>query len=237
MAQNGTVSNGRKRALVVVAHPDDPEFLFGAAVAKLVADGTEVTYVICSDGANGSRDPATPPDEVAAIRCAEQNAAAQVLGVSEVVFLGFPDGRLEASHELRLAIARAIRRFRPELVIAHYPHRVLDIPIEASHPDHLAAGEATLAAIFPDAGNARAFPELQREGLAPFRVKEIWLAGNEGANHGVDATPYVERKIQAICCHKSQVGATAPPWVYEWMKRSGARIGYEYGEEYKRIQL
>jgi len=237
MAQESEAPKNRKRALVVVAHPDDPEFLFGAAIAKLVEEGTQVSYLVCSDGANGSRDVAIPAKEVAAMRSAEQKAAAAVLGVSEVEFLGFPDGRMQASLELRLGIARAIRRSRPQLVITHFPHRVLDIPIEASHPDHMAVGEATLAAIFPDAVNVRSYPELQREGLEPHRVKEIWLAGYERPNHGVDATPYLEKKIKAICAHKSQVGTSAPPWVYEWMKRSGARIGYDYGEEYKRIQL
>lgn len=230
-----------ERALVVVAHPDDPEFLFGATVARLVREGTEVCYLICSDGVNGSKDPTTPNEVVAATRYNEQRAAAASLGVSEVTFLGFSDGRLTPSFELRSSIARQIRRIRPELVITHFPRRVLEIPMEASHPDHTAVGEATLCASYPDAANYRALPELLREDLQPHRVKEIWMPGYERANHFVDATPYLQKKIEAILCHKSQMPdpeSTAPPaWVCEWMKWAGAKKGYEYAEEFTRIKV
>lgn len=235
-------SNGDYRqVLVVAAHPDDPEFLFGATIAKLVADGGEVRYVVCSDGANGSRDPSLPRQEIASLRCDEQRAAAAALGVHDVAFLGFPDGLLEPTPALRAAIARQIRRCKPGLVITHFPHRVLQIPIEASHPDHIAVGEATLAAVFPDAANARTHPELLGEGLAPHRVKELWVPGYERADHFVDATAFIERKIQAICCHTSQVGGADPreslAWVYGWMKGTGREPGYEYAESYQRIRL
>jgi len=229
------------RALVVSAHPDDPEFLFGAAVATLVEQGVAVAYVVCSDGANGCRDPRVPREEVAAAREAEQREAARELGVDEVVFLRLPDGRLEADGALRTAIAREIRRFRPELVITHFPRRALDIPIEASHPDHLAVGEAALAAVFPDAANARALPELLDEGLQPHRVKEVWVPGYEHSDHFVDATAVMERKIAAIQCHRSQVGGADPreslAWVYGWMKGIGSQAGCAYAENYKRIRL
>ena len=228
------------RAMVVAAHPDDPEFLFGATVAKLVRDGTKVIYVVCSGGANGGRDPGITDKQLMATRDSEQRAAAAVLGVKEVVILGFSDGRLEPTVQLRMAIAREIRRFKPDLVLAHFPHRVLDIPMEASHPDHIAVGEATLSAIYPDSANARAFPELLREGLRPHRVKEIWVVGNERANHYIDATPFVEKKIEAIRCHKSQLDSASsevPDWVYHWMKWAGGRPGYDYAEAYRRIEL
>ncbi|HEU0299820.1 MAG TPA: PIG-L deacetylase family protein [Longimicrobium sp.] len=230
------------RALVVAAHPDDPEFLFGAAVASLVEQGAEVAYLVCSDGANGSRDPRAPREEVAAAREREQREAAGELGVTDVVFLRLPDGRLAPDGALRSAIAREIRRFRPELVITHFPRRALDIPIEASHPDHLAVGEAALAAVFPDAANARALPELLDEGLQPHRVKEVWIPGYErSSDHFVDATPFMERKIAAIQRHASQVGGADPreslAWVYGWMKGVGGQAGYEYAENYRRIRL
>jgi len=233
---------GYERALVVTAHPDDPEYLFGGTVASLAADGTELRYVICSDGSLGGKDPATPRAEIAELRCAEQRAAAAVLGVSEVVFLGFPDGGLvEPRDELHRAIVREIRRFRPDLVITHFPRRALGIPIEASHPDHIAVGEATLHAIFPAANNARVYPELLAEGLLPHRVKDVWVAGYEGADHVVDATTVIDRKCAAILCHKSQLDArnpgVVPPWVYWWMKRSGEASGYEYAEEFKRLAM
>ncbi|MET0399380.1 MAG: PIG-L deacetylase family protein [Longimicrobiaceae bacterium] len=243
-AGNGNGNGGRpayRRALVVSAHPDDPEFLFGAAVASLVDAGAEVAYVVCSDGANGSRDPDATRAEVAAGRYEEQRAAARELGVEEVAFLDFPDGRLAPTDELRTAIAREIRRFRPELVITHFPRRALDVPIEASHPDHFAVGEATLAAVFPDAANARAQPALLAEGLQPHRVKEVWIPGYERTDHYVDATALMDRKIAAIRCHRSQVGGADPreslAWVYGWMKGVGGAGGYEYAENYKRITL
>lgn len=228
-----------RTALLIAAHPDDPEFLFGAAVARLVSEGVTVHYVICSDGANGSRDSNIPNTQLAAIRSQEQRKAADVLGVREVVFLAFPDGLLSPSAALRMAIAREIRRFKPDLILTHFPYRVLDVPIDASHPDHMAAGEAAMCAVFPDASNPRAFPELMREGLEPHRVREVWLAGYECANHYVDASPFVAKKMQAIMCHKSQLnGSSSPPaWVEHWMRWSGKQPGYEFAESFKRIEL
>ncbi|HWS55880.1 MAG TPA: PIG-L deacetylase family protein [Pyrinomonadaceae bacterium] len=238
-AGGAEVKPGFGRALVVTAHPDDPEFLFGATVAWLAAGGAEVFYLICSDGANGSRDPARPKEEIAAVRAAEQRAAAGLLGVRGVVFLNLPDGRLAPSLDLRFAIARELRRVRPDLVITHFPRRVLDIPLDASHPDHVAVGEAALSAVMPDASNARAFPELLREGLEPHKVKEVWVPGYEQPNHCVDAAPFLERKAAAIMCHRSQLGdpppAGPPPWLYHFMGMVGARHGYEYGEDFRRI--
>jgi LmbE family N-acetylglucosaminyl deacetylase len=228
-------------ALVVVAHPDDPEFLFGAAVAHLVNNGTIVTYVICTDGANGSRDPAVPAAQITSTRYEEQRAAAHLLGVSDVACLGFPDGLLAPTGALRMAIAREIRRYRPELVLTHYPRRVLEIPMEASHPDHLAAGEAALSAVSPDAGNIRAFPQLLEEGLQPHRVNEVWVAGHERPNHFIDASPFLDLKIQAILCHRSQFSTAEnpepPPWIYHWMKWAGSKVGCEYAESYTRIAM
>jgi len=235
-------TNGHHRhVLVVSAHPDDAEFLFGATIAHLVDYGGEVSYVVCSDGANGSRDPSIPRQDLASLRCEEQRRAAETLGVRDVVFLDFPDGLLAPTSELRAAIAREIRRLKPDLVITHYPRRVLEIPIEASHPDHIAVGEATLAAVFPDASNARAHPELLAAGLAPHRVKEIWIPAYERADHYVDATGFMDKKIEAICCHTSQVGGPDPreslSWLYGWMQRTGREPGYTYAESFQRIRL
>jgi LmbE family N-acetylglucosaminyl deacetylase len=229
------------RALVVVAHPDDPEFLFGATIASLVHDGVPVQYVVCTNGANGSRDWQMPAEELTAVRYREQRAAAELLGVESVRFLGFPDGCLEATPTLRLAIAREIRRVKPDLVLTHYPGRVLHLPIEASHPDHVAVGEATLAAISPDAANGRACAELLREGLHPHRVREVWIPGYTSTNHYVDAAPFIETKFTAIRCHRSQLGdgltGEVPAWVPDWMRRSGKKGGYAYAEEFWRITL
>ena len=228
------------RALVIAAHPDDPEFLFGATIAMLVSEGTVVKYVICSDGANGQRNLALTKEEVSEVRAEEQRAAAAALGVAGVTFLGFSDGRLEATLDLRREIAREIRRERPDLVLTHYPKRVLELPLEASHPDHVAVGDATLAAIFPDATNGRAFPDMVSDGLTPHRVREVWIPGYECPNHYVDASALMERKFLAIRCHRSQLEAPpageVPPWVSEWMRRAGTAAGYEYAENYRRLR-
>jgi LmbE family N-acetylglucosaminyl deacetylase len=223
--------------LVVVAHPDDAEFHFGATIARLVDLGAEVSYVVCSDGGAGAGQTAA---ETATIRYAEQRAAAKLLGVTDVVFLGLPDGELAAGLELRRAIAEHIRRCRPDLVLTHYPRRVLEIPIQASHPDHVAVGEATLAAVYPDAGNPHAHPELLERGLAPHDVGEVWVPGYEHPNHFVDATALLDRKMAAILCHRSQLEGsdveTAPAWVGAWMRQAGIKPGYEYAEHFTRVQ-
>ncbi|HEV2953838.1 MAG TPA: PIG-L family deacetylase, partial [Candidatus Dormibacteraeota bacterium] len=147
---------GFGRALVVSAHPDDPEFGFGAAIARLTSEGTAVAYAICTDGSQGGEDPDQPDQELIQIREEEQRSAARSLGVEEVRFLRFPDGRLTPDLALRRAIVEEIRRWRPDLVLTHNPTRAFGIPIGSSHPDHLAVGEATLAAVYPDARNPRA---------------------------------------------------------------------------------
>ena len=225
------------RVLVVTAHPDDAEFHFGATIALLTDGGADVRYLVCSDGAQGEPGDGPPVGGVASTRMAEQRAAAAVLGVREVRFLGLPDGRLEPTLDLRRAITAQIRRDRPALVLTHYPRRVLDIPIEASHPDHLAVGEATLAAVYPDADNARAFPELAQAGLKPHAVREVWVPGYERPNHYIDATPYVDRKGEALRQHRSQTGGEPPEWVFEWMRQAGRTPGYRYAEHFRRITI
>ncbi|GAA0459642.1 GlcNAc-PI de-N-acetylase [Paractinoplanes deccanensis] len=223
--------------LVVTAHPDDAEFHFGATIAALADGGAGVRYLVCTDGAQGEPGDGPPAGGVAATRMAEQRAAAAVLGVREVCFLGLPDGSLEPTLGLRRAITERIRRYRPALLLTHYPRRVLDIPIEASHPDHLAVGEAAMAAVYPDAGNARAFPELARAGLGPHQVREVWVPGYERPNHYVDATKYVDRKCEALRRHRSQTGGEPPAWVLEWMRQAGRGPGYRYAEHYRRIEI
>jgi len=235
--------NGRyDTVLVVAAHPDDPEFGFGASVARLAEDGADVFYVICTDGCQGGEDPSVPDAELSATRYAEQRAAAEVLGVKDVVFLGFRDGYLAPNVELRKAITREIRRFRPDLVLTHLPVRTLGVGIGASHPDHLAVGEATLSAVYPDARNPRAYPELLDEGLQAHKVKEVWLPGMDQADHFVDATGVVDKKIEAILCHRSQfekpgIEDGAPrKWILERMRQVGEKAGFEYAEGFRKLQ-
>jgi LmbE family N-acetylglucosaminyl deacetylase len=159
-----------ERVLVVSAHPDDPEFSAGGSVAKLAKDGAQVTYVIVTDGSQGGEDPKQKDADLASIREKEQRAAAKVLGVKKVEFLGYKDGHLAHDLKLRRDIVRMIRKYKPELVITHLPGRLIDAPIGGSHPDHIAVGEATFAAVYPDSRNPRAFRSLLKEGLPAHEV-------------------------------------------------------------------
>ena len=228
------------RVLVIAAHPDDAEFAFGASVARLVAEGAHVSYAVVTDGAQGGEDPAEPAEKLVATRYAEQREAARLLGVEDVAFLGFPDGFLAGTPELRLALTREIRRQRPDLVLTHNPLRSLQYPIGASHPDHLAVGEAALSAVYPDARNPRAFPELLAEGLSAHKVAEVWIPGFEHTDFLVDVSGTAERKVTAILAHRSQFLASPDPradvqWVVDRMRSNGALLGCEYAEAYKRI--
>lgn len=228
------------RVLVIAAHPDDAEFSFGATVARLSDEGAHVGYVIVSDGAQGSEDPDIPSKELTRTRYAEQREAAAALGVTEVEFLGFADGSLADSVELRLALTRELRRHRPDLVLTHQPLRSLQFPIGASHPDHLAVGEAALNAVYPFARNPRAFPELLAEGLPAHKVAEVWVPGHEHADLLVDVDRTTERKVAAILTHRSQFRGSADPradiqWAVDRMRGNGALLGVTYAEAYKRI--
>jgi len=193
-----------RRVLVVTAHPDDVDFGAAGSVARWTADGVEVAYCIVTNGEAGGFDDRATRDEVPAMRQAEQRAAAAVVGVTDVTFLGHPDGRLVASIELRRDITRVIRRVRPQRVLCQSPQRVWG-RIFASHPDHLAAGEATLCAVYPDSRNPYAFAELLDEGLEPWTVDQVWMMAHEQANRWVDITGTIDRKVKALLSHASQI--------------------------------
>ncbi|MER5770846.1 PIG-L deacetylase family protein [Streptomyces sp. NPDC001985] len=229
-----------ERVLVITAHPDDAEFGFGGTVGRLSAEGSRVHYAICTDGSQGGEDPEEPAEELTATRYREQRAAAALLDVHEVTFLGFPDGTLTPDLTLRRALVETIRRVRPQLVLTHQPLRSLEFPMGASHPDHLAVGEAALSAVYPDARNPRAFPELLAAGLAPHRVAEVWVPGHEHTDFFVDVGPHAERKAEAILCHASQFRDSADPradiaWVFQRMRAFGERAGCAHAEGFKRI--
>jgi LmbE family N-acetylglucosaminyl deacetylase len=198
-----------ERALVIFSHPDDAEFSAAATIAHLTAAGARVDYVVTTDGGKGTEDPAVTSAQLSATREAEQRAAADLLGVSEIVHLGYPDGYLTASLELRRDIARQVRRFRPDLVIAQNPARRQDGNPFIGHPDHLATGEATLAAVYPAARDRLNFPELIDEGLEPWKVRQVLVSGVERANLYVDVTSTFEIGLQALFCHASQISDRA----------------------------
>ena len=188
-----------RRALLVTAHPDDVDFGAAGTVATWVDEGWTVTYCICTDGDAGGFDPAVPRSEIGGIRRAEQSAAAAELGVTDVRFLGYADGALEVTPALVRDIARVIRDVRPQRVVMPSPERDWT-RIARSHPDHLAAGEATIRAIYPAARNPFAFPELLAdEGLEAWTVPETWVSGHpHPPDTFVDITDTFSRKIAAL---------------------------------------
>jgi LmbE family N-acetylglucosaminyl deacetylase len=193
-----------ERALVVTAHPDDVDFGAAGTVATWTDQGIEVTYCIVTDGDAGARDPAMDRSALPAIRRAEQEAAAKEVGVTDLVWLGYPDGRLVATIELRRDIARVIRQVRPQRVVCQWPERTWT-SVFASHPDHMAAGEATMCAVYPDSRNPFSFPELLVEGLAPHVVDEVWVMSSSTPNTWVDVTDTFDRKVAALLRHASQL--------------------------------
>lgn len=216
-----------KRVLVVVSHPDDAEFGAAATIAQLARAGARVDYVVTTDGGKGTDDPAVASETLTATRMAEQRAAADLLGVSEIVHLGHPDGYLTPSLELRRDITRQIRRFRPDLVITQNPQRRLDHNPYIGHPDHLATGEATLAAVYPAARDHLNFPELWRdEGLEPWKVRQVLLTGVEEPNLWLDVGDTFDLGIDSILAHVSQVD---PETVGERMRERARLIGEPQG--------
>ncbi len=193
-----------KRVLVITAHPDDVDFGAGGTVALFTKGGAEVAYCICTDGDAGGFDPGVPRSEIAGIRQAEQRAAGEVLGVHDVTYLGYPDGKLEVTQELRRDISRQIRRFKPDVALVQSPERHWQ-RIGASHPDHMAAGQAALFSVYPDARNPFAHPELLEDGFIDYKVPEVWVMGRENPTHWVDVTDVFELKKEALFCHASQL--------------------------------
>ncbi len=215
-----------ERVLVVAAHPDDVDFGAAGTVAAWTDAGAEVAYCIVTDGEAGGEDPSIPRTQMASLRRDEQRAAAKEVGVRSVTFLGYPDGRLEVSQALRRDVTRVVRALRPQIVLAPSPERWWE-RIHASHPDHLAAGEAAACAVYPDARNPFAHPELLDEGWQPHTVDELWLMASGGGNVAVEITDTFERKIAALLRHRSQI--KDPPGVAERMRAGAAGAAREAG--------
>ena len=226
-----------QRGMVVMAHPDDAEWSCSGTVAKWCAEGWEVVYVLCTDGSKGSSDLEMTPEKLIKIREKEQRNAGKVLGLKDVVFLGYPDAYLEPTLELRKDIAREIRRHKPDVLITNSPARDTERGHYVSHPDHLAAGEAALSAVFPTARDRMTFPELLDEGLEPHKVREVWIAcGGDNADKYVDVEAYMDTAVKALKSHVSQVDQeNAGDWFREGRIRTGEKIGMAYAEGFKRI--
>lgn len=192
------------RILIITAHPDDVDFGGAATVALWTDAGIEVTYCVVTDGDAGGLDEDFPRAEMPALRRAEQIAAAKCVGVHDVRFLGYPDGRVEATLDLRRDLARVIRQVRPDRVVCPSPERNY-ARTGASHPDHRAVGSAALDAVYPDARNPFAHPELAAEGLAAHTVRELWVMASRTRGVFVDVTDAFDKKLDALRCHVSQL--------------------------------
>jgi LmbE family N-acetylglucosaminyl deacetylase len=229
-----------ERVLVVTAHPDDVDFGASGTVSTWTEAGIEVAYCVITSGDAGGFDD-TPRDRMAALREAEQRAAALTVGVKDVTFLGYPDGRLTPSYEVRRDISRQIRRVRPQRVLCQSPERNY-LRIGASHPDHRAAGAAALDAVYPDARNPFAHPELlAEEGLAEWVVPEVWLmaAPPQLLNTWIDITDVFERKLTALRAHASQTThmENLPGWIRQWAGATAKAGGLPEGRFAEAFQV
>ena len=217
----------QKRAMVIVAHPDDPEFYCGGTIALWVREGVEIYYLILTNGNKGSSDPTMTSERLADLRRAEQRAAAQILGVKGVVFLDEPDGELQPSLQLRRQVVREIRRYRPDIIACPDPAAFYFDSGYINHPDHRIAGVVALEAVFPAARNRMYHPELLEEGFEPHAVHEIYLVGSVQPNRWVDISDTIDLKIEAIKAHASQIG---DPEVLERVRQRALDID-QYGRQ------
>ena len=220
-----------ERVLVVTAHPDDVDFGASGTVAGWTAAGIQVTYAIVTNGDAGGSDHSVPREDIPAIRQFEQRAAAAAVGVTDVRFLGYVDGELVVSHDLRRDISRVIRQVRPDRMLIQSPDRNWE-RIAASHPDHMAAGQAAIQAVYPDARNPFAHPSLLTdEGLEAWTVREVWVMAGTEPNHFVDITDRFDSKIAALRAHESQTGGMEQldEFVRAWAARNAAAAGLPEG--------
>ncbi|MBN2076502.1 MAG: PIG-L family deacetylase [Dehalococcoidales bacterium] len=222
--------------MVISPHADDAEGGCGGTVAKWIKEGKSVVYVLCTNGDKGTSDPAIKPEQLAVTREKEQLAAADVLGVREVIFLRHPDQGLEETPEFRKELVHLIRMYRPDTVITVDPYRKY-----IWHRDHRITGQVVLDAIFPYARDLYAYPDLIREGLEPFKVKEILLWASEEPNYNVDITDVFDMKVKALRCHESQVGAAPLVEMEERIKERSRMYAegedYELAESFHRVEL
>ena len=223
------------RVLVVLAHPDDPEFFCGATLAKWARQGKEIRYLLLTCGDKGSDNPDVTPESLCVDRQLEQRNAADVIGAKDIVFLAYHDGELVNSPEVRRDIVREIRRFKPGVIVTCDPTSFLRTGGFINHADHRTAGAAALDAVFPAAGNLMYFPELIRdEGLLPHNVKRLYIHGNEKPDTWVDISETLATKIEALKKHVSQIDThDVDEWMHEWAAEEGKEKGIPAAEAYR----
>lgn len=233
-----------ERVLMIQAHPDDAEFGIGGTIAKWVANGAEVYYCSITSGDKGTKDPDITGEELSALREQEQLEAARVLGVKDVIFLRYLDATLVADLDLRRDLTRVIRQVRPTALMCFDPTARLHGDGYINHPDHIAAGEASLAAVFPSCRDRRTFPELLEEGLEPIDVPSVYLFAAGQADCWIDISDHIDTKIEALSKHVTQVGADADlEFVREWAKGNAGlnpntpEDAGEYSEAYRYMHI
>jgi LmbE family N-acetylglucosaminyl deacetylase len=232
------MSEEPQRVLVVFAHPDDPEFFCGATLAKWARAGKEIRYLLLTCGDKGSDNPEMTPELLCADRQIEQRAAAAVIGATQVMFLGYRDGELENTLDVRREIMREIRRYKPQIIVTCDPTTYFRANAYINHADHRTAGAATLDAVFPAAGNRMYFPELLAEGLEPYAPKEIWMSLTNDPNVWVEVNDTLAIKIAALREHKSQV--KDPAGIEKRMRERLRRNDFDgelYAEGFRVIRL
>jgi LmbE family N-acetylglucosaminyl deacetylase len=223
--------------MFIFAHPDDIEFGVAGTAAKWARAGGRVIYVVITDGNVGSHEEGMTPERLAEIRRAEQTAAAEVVG-AECVFLGYHDGFLQPTLELRKDLVRLIRQYRPEAVVCLDPTNFFPAEDYINHPDHRAAGQAALDAVFPAAEMTMLYPDLAAEGLVGHKVDYVFVTFSERANYYVDITDTIDLKIEALHKHVSQLGEWDPAdMMREWAGQSGKKVGFAFAEGFYRITL
>lgn len=227
-----------QRALVVVAHADDIEFGMAGTVARWTDAGAQVTYCIVTDNSSGSNHADADLSELVKTRQQEQTASARVVGVTDVRFLGYRDGVLQHTLELRRDITRIIRELRPQVVATMDPTMIFAPSNDyINHPDHRAAAEAAVYATFPSAETRPIFPELLAEGLEPHKVQKLYLNFSLESNLIVDISEVWERKVEALLCHPSQINEEAIPFISEFSEEIGKQIGVKYAEAFRVMTL
>ena len=230
-----------KRAMSIHAHPDDQEFTVGGTLAKWARAGCEIVTVCITSGGAGSNK-YTPPEmtreALVAIREEEQRDAGRILGVKETIYLGYEDGMLEPSIPLRRELTRLIRRHRPEAVLTGDPTVRYYGTTYMNHPDHRAAADVALDAVFPSAGTRLIFPELLAEGLEPHEVRQVYIHGAERPDTYVDIAETLDVKVAALRAHKSQMGEWDPSeMITQWAAEQGRRRKLKAAESYRRMML
>jgi LmbE family N-acetylglucosaminyl deacetylase len=225
------------RAMAIYAHPDDAEFGMAGTVAKWAKAGVEFTYCMVTNGASGSQDPDMTRERLGEMRAAEQREAARILGVKNVVFLGFEDGYLEPTIDVRRAVARQIRIHRPDVIFTMDPTMRYGGGY-VNHPDHIAAAEVTLRSINPDASTRQMLPELwQTERLEPHKPKALFLMSFGSPDTVIDVSSVIDQKIAALLAHRSQIDPGAVEFIKTWMRAAGKKKGYRYAEGFTVLRL